>query len=72
VSIPKSCAPASLSSSPVKCLSSVDERLAPSVPTDTCQTDPDLTAVLAAWPELPQAIRTAILAMVTAAVGSEG
>jgi hypothetical protein len=27
--------------------------------------DPDLTAVVAAWPELPDAVRTGILAMAT-------
>jgi hypothetical protein len=37
------------------------------LPTDTCQTDPDLAAVVAAWPELPEAIRAGILAMVKAA-----
>jgi hypothetical protein len=33
---------------------------------DTCQTDPDLAAVVAAWPELPEAIRAGIVAMVKA------
>jgi hypothetical protein len=37
------------------------------LPTDTCNTDPDLAAVVAAWPDLPGAIRTGILAMVKAA-----
>ena len=49
---------------------------APSVahhlPTDTCKTDPDLAAIVAAWPELPQAIRSGILAMVRAASGKKG
>jgi hypothetical protein len=31
--------------------------------------DPDLTAVVDAWPELPEAIRAGILAMVKAALG---
>ncbi len=49
---------------------------APSVahylPTDTCKTDPDLSAVVAAWPELPEAIRAGIVAMVKAASGKGG
>jgi len=44
------------------------------LPTDTCQsepprptpTDPDLAAVVAAWPELPEAIKAGIVAMVKA------
>ena len=36
------------------------------LPTDTCQTDPDLAAVVAAWPDLPEAIKAGILAMVKA------
>jgi hypothetical protein len=43
---------------------------APSVahhlPTDTCKTDPDLAAVVAAWPELPEALKAVILALVKA------
>jgi hypothetical protein len=34
------------------------------LPTDTCQADPDLAAVVDAWPELPEAIKAGILAMV--------
>jgi len=37
--------------------------------TDTCKTDPGLAAVVAAWPELPEAIRAGIVAMVKAALG---
>ena len=37
------------------------------LPTDICKTDPDLAAVVAAWPELPAAIRAGIVAMVKAA-----
>ena len=37
------------------------------LPTDTCKTYPDLAAVVAAWPELPEAIRAGIVAMVKAA-----
>ena len=39
------------------------------LPTDTCKTDPGLAAVVAAWPELPEAIRAGIVAMVKAASG---
>jgi hypothetical protein len=34
---------------------------------DTCQTDPDLAAVVAAWDRLPEAVRAGIVAMVKAA-----
>ena len=47
--------------------------LAHHLPTDTCKTDPDLAAVMAAWSKLPEAIRAGILAMVKAArIQSEG
>jgi hypothetical protein len=36
------------------------------IPTDTCQNDSDLTAVIKAWSELPEAIKTGIMAMVRA------
>ena len=45
-------------------------QVAEHLPNDTCQTDPDLAAVVAAWPELPEAIKAGILAMVKAASGS--
>jgi hypothetical protein len=35
--------------------------------TDTCKTDPDLAAVVDAWPKLPEALKAGILAMVKAA-----
>ncbi len=35
--------------------------------TDTCQTDPDLAAVIEAWPSIPEAVRAGIVAMVKAA-----
>ena len=38
--------------------------------TDTCQTDPDLAAVIAAWDRLPEAVRAGIVAMVRAAGGA--
>jgi hypothetical protein len=37
------------------------------IPTDTCQNDPDLAAVVEAWARLPEAIRAGIMAMVKAA-----
>jgi hypothetical protein len=41
------------------------------LPTDTCQNDPDLAAVVAAWSDLPEAVRAGIVAMVKAASGSQ-
>jgi hypothetical protein len=38
------------------------------LPVDTCQTDPDLAAVIDAWDRLPEAVRAGIVAMVRAAV----
>jgi hypothetical protein len=40
------------------------------LPTDIRQSDPDLAAIVAAWSELPEAIRAGIMAMVRAASGS--
>jgi hypothetical protein len=37
------------------------------IPTDTCQNDPDLAAVVDAWQTLPEALKAGILAMVKAA-----
>jgi hypothetical protein len=37
------------------------------LPTDTCETDPDLAAVVEAWPELPEVLKAGIVAMVKAA-----
>jgi hypothetical protein len=34
---------------------------------DTCQTDPDLAKIVDAWPNLPEAIKAGMLAMVKAA-----
>jgi hypothetical protein len=39
------------------------------LPTDTCQTDPDLSAIIDAWPALPEAVKAGIVAMVKAAAG---
>jgi len=36
------------------------------LPNDVCKTDPDLGAVMAAWPELPEAIKADIVVMVKA------
>ncbi len=36
------------------------------LPTDTRKTDPDLVAVIAAWPDLPEALKAGIVAMVKA------
>jgi hypothetical protein len=48
----------------------VQESVAHHLPTDTCQVDPDLGDVVAAWPNLPEAIKAGILATVKAASGS--
>ena len=48
-------------------LRQTDPTLAHHLPADTCKTDPDLAAVVDAWPELPEAIRDGILVMVKAA-----
>ena len=37
------------------------------LPNDTCKTDPDLAAVVEAWPDLPEALKAGIVAMVKAA-----
>ena len=36
------------------------------LPNDVCKTDPDLATVMAAWPELPEAIKADIVVMVKA------
>ena len=45
---------------------------APHLPTDTCKIDPELAAVVAAWPDLPEAILAGILAMVKVAASQTG
>jgi len=44
-----------------------DLPVADHLPTDICKTDPDLTAVVEAWPDLPEALKAGIVAMVKAA-----
>jgi hypothetical protein len=46
-----------------------DRGFAEYLPKDTCQNDPHLTLVNRAWPDLPEAIRSGIVAMVKAASG---
>jgi len=43
------------------------ESIAHLLPTDACKTDPDLAALVTAWPELPEALKAGIVAMVKAA-----
>ncbi len=48
-------------------LSQAPPPVADHLPNDTCKTDPDLAAVVEAWPDLPAAIKVGIVAMVKAA-----
>jgi len=41
--------------------------LAEQLPNDNCQLDADLASVVAAWHELPEAVKAGIVAMVNAA-----
>jgi hypothetical protein len=41
------------------------------LPTDACQIDPDLVAVIEAWNELPKAVRASIMMLVQAAKGND-
>jgi hypothetical protein len=43
------------------------EAIDPDLRRDTCQTDPDLAAVVDAWPRLPRPLRDAVLALVKSA-----
>jgi hypothetical protein len=47
-------------SEPSKGLRIADRPIAHHLPTDNRQTDPDLAAIIAAWPGLPVAIKAAI------------
>ncbi len=42
------------------------------LPFGSSETPPDLAEVVAAWPELPEAIRAGILAMIRSASGKGG
>jgi hypothetical protein len=42
------------------------------LPTDVCKTDDDLAAVVAAWPELPEAVRQSILMLAKVGSGESG
>jgi hypothetical protein len=48
-------------------LSQSPSSVAEHLPNDTCKTDPDLAAVVEAWPDLPEALKAGIVAMVKAA-----
>ncbi len=54
-------------SKPVKGLRVSPESVGHLMATDSCQTDPDLAAVVDAWDRLPEAIRAGITAMVKTA-----
>jgi hypothetical protein len=49
-----------------------DKALAHHLPTDICQNDLDLATVVAAWPDLPEALKAGIVAMVNEASGRGG
>ena len=59
-------------------LSQAPPPVADHLPNDTCKSNLDLAAVVEAWPELPEAIKAGILAMVNSVgkkqtlVGQEG
>jgi hypothetical protein len=59
--------PGNSKSEPSKGLRIAAPPVAHRVPTDTCQTDPDLATVITAWDRLPEAVRAGIAAMVKAA-----
>jgi len=48
-------------------LSQAPPPVADHLPNDTCRTYPDLAAVVEAWPDLPEALKAGIVAMVKAA-----
>jgi hypothetical protein len=53
-------------SEPPKWLRIADLPVAHRMPTDICQTDPDLAAVVVAWPGLPAAVKAAITVLAKA------
>ena len=48
-------------------LSQAPSPVADHLPNDICRTYPDLAAVVNAWPDLPEALKAGIVAMVKAA-----
>ena len=56
-------------SKPAKGLRLTTPTVADHLSTDTRKTNPDLAAVVGAWPDLPDALKAGILAMVKAAWG---
>ena len=52
---------------PAKGLRIASPPVAHHLPTDTCQTDPDVARIVDAWPGLPEAVRASILMLVKAA-----
>ncbi len=59
--------PASQLRNPPPSLAAQGKRAAPSNPHQTASTDPALAAVVEAWPDLPEALKAGVLAMVKAA-----
>jgi hypothetical protein len=57
---------------PVNGLRQSRSQVAEHLPNDRCKTDAELPTVVATWPELPEAIKYVILAMVKAATGKVG
>jgi hypothetical protein len=58
-------------SKPVNGLRVSPESVAHPLPTDTCQTDPNLALIVDAWDKLPASIRAAMIAMVKSCMGAE-
>ena len=46
----------------IKYLRSISDGLPTNLPTDTCQTDPDLAEIVDAWPTLSEPIKAALVA----------
>jgi hypothetical protein len=63
----KSSGPDDVKASPVDGSLSINDRFALPLPYGTPELPPDLATVVAAWPELPEALRAGIVAMVKAA-----
>jgi hypothetical protein len=43
-----------------------------SIPTDACKSDPELAAIVDAWPTLPVPLKAALMAIVRSASGGGG